>query len=100
MTGISAHPEVQFRVKSVRVSIWPSTEAQEGEKKSYKITIDRCHSKGRGAVEWTEVFLGTDIPAAILALKKSHGYLTVKKDERTGEGVFHRPQIRAPERIP
>lgn len=72
---ISMHPEVTFRVGRVRTSLWRKPTQTKKEECAFWITLSRAQTglPARNADE--EALDATEIPQAILALKKAHDYM-------------------------
>ena len=90
MKGVSAAPEVQFRVGLVRVAIWPvaAVDLNTPEHGGYQVTVERQCRFSRER-EYTDVLDAEDIPKAILALKKAHDYIRGRVHESEEAGEFH-----------
>jgi hypothetical protein len=98
MTHAIAKAEVEFRVGEVRVSIWHNP-AQDEMQSGHAISIEH-KNEGRGTAEPVATLPAEHIPKAILALKKAHDYLQMRKSEGQPPQDFQPATERAPERIP
>lgn len=101
MTDMMSEPEVEFRVGEVRVSLWhdPISDPNAKRANSHRVTIERQQASGHSD-RYTDVLQANDIPKAILALKKAHDYLEVRKKEQPDAGEFKSATIHSPNPIP
>ena len=102
MTGVSAKPEKEFKVGAVHAAIW-SNPRRTGDGRmfnSQKVILERVYRDNMGNFKSTYSLEISDIPKAILALKKAYEYLVfICQKSTTAENGDPR-DFKAPERIP
>ena len=100
MTSAMLETEVQFHVGDVRVTLWydPASCPNGALGSSHKVTVEQRGPTGN--YEYADVLNASEIPKAILALKKAHDYLKRRDKEGAPALDFHSATERAPERIP
>ena len=77
MNSAFTKPENEFKVGSVKASIWSNPrETRDGKVfNSHKVIVDRVYRDASGEFKATSSLDVNDIPKAILALKKAYDYL-------------------------
>jgi hypothetical protein len=92
--------EKQFAVGPVRVTIWTRPAFISGGRVSEtrSIAIDRTPSLGNSRRE--DTLAPSDIPKAIMALKKAHDYLELVERRRRAPANAPPANVQAPERVP
>ena len=81
MNAAPTKPDREFKVGSVKASIWSNQrETRDGKLfNSHKIIVDRVYRDSNGEFKATNSFDVNDIPKAILALKKAYDYLMTQR---------------------
>jgi hypothetical protein len=94
--------EREFAVGPVRVTIWTRPPFIQGGRASEtrRIAIDRAPSTGNSRDRREDTLTPTDIPKAILALKKAHDYLELANRHRLAASNTPPAEVRMPERVP
>ena len=100
MSDIISKPEKEFRVGSVRATVWAnpriSTDGRAFE--SRKVIIERIYKDHVEGFKSTESLDVNDIPKAILALKKAYEYIMCS--ERQENAPEPKPFQSASARVP
>ena len=101
MNGISARPEMEFKVGAVRAAIWtnPRHNASGQVFNSHKVLLERTYKDGYGNFKTTSGLDINDIPKAILALKKAYNFLLTGQG-RPAPASQEASALEAPVRIP
>lgn len=86
-------PEVRFHVGPVRATLWHQATG------AYQATLEQQHDQSRRD-HYTEVLDATEIPKAILALKKAHDYLKKRETAPEAVGESHAAILDVQPRVP
>ena len=99
---MSVLPEARFRVGRIRVTVWPDPLARVRDDpiEGMTITIDSQDPDGHGITEYTSVLEAQDSGRAILALKKAHDYLQLRRRHAKPAAEFVEAATLLPARIP
>ena len=83
MNGMGTKPDQEFKVGSVKASVWSNPrETRDGKLfNSHKVIVDRIYRDAQGEFKATSSLDVNDIPKAILALKKAYDYLMTRQGE-------------------
>ena len=94
--------EREFAVGPVRVTIWTRPAFIHGGQVSEmrRIAIDRAQSQGNPHSRREDTFVPSDIPKAIMALKKAHDYLELVDRRQFAPPNAPPANVRMPERVP
>ena len=81
MNSLSTKPDQEFKVGSVKASVWSNRrETRDGKMfNSHKVIVDRVYRDPGGEFKATNSLDVNDIPKAILALKKAYDYLMTQR---------------------
>ena len=99
---MSVLPEARFRVGRIRVTVWPDplARARDDPIGGMTITIDSLGPGGHGTTEYSSVLEAEDSGKAILALKKAHDYLQLRRRHAKPPVEFVEAATLLPVRIP
>lgn len=94
--------EREFAVGPVRVTIWTRPPFIHGghTSETRRIAIDRAPSTGNSRDRREDALLPSDIPKAILALKKAHDYLEIANRRPHAASNAPPATLYVPERVP
>jgi hypothetical protein len=102
MSSNFTKPEREFRVGSVRVSVWanPRYRADGTTWVTHRIAIDRGFKDQHGHAKNEDTLMVEDIPQCILALKRAYEYLTTCPGGNAGDWPSSSASPPSIERIP
>ena len=102
MNAISAKPTKEFKVGAVRAAIWENPRyTRDGRSfTSHKVLVDRVYKDVQGSFKTTQSLDVSDIPKAILALKKAYEFCVVSIKKPNLEEKDDAVPFQTPDRLP